>query len=219
MRRIRIGTRASRLALAQVNEVVRRFGIGEYAIVVYDTSGDIDKDTPIAEVEGTDFFTDRIERALLRKEIDLAVHSAKDLPDRIPEGLMIVATTESIDKDDVLVSKGNLKLSELPAGAKVGTSSRRRKESLLMLRSDLEIIDLRGNIEERMEKLDRGEYAAIVIAAAGLIRLGLEHRIAERLPFETAPGQGALALEIRKEDKELYAWLKPCLPAGREKSI
>jgi hydroxymethylbilane synthase len=188
--------------------VVRRFGIGEHEIVVYDTSGDIDKDTPIAEVEGTDFFTDRIERALLKKEIDLAVHSAKDLPARIPEGLMIVATTESIDKDDVLVSKGNLKLSELPAGAKVGTSSRRRKESLLMLRSDLKLIDLRGNIEERMEKLNRGEYDAIVIAAAGLIRLGLEHRIAERLPFETAPGQGALALEIRKEDKELYAWLK-----------
>lgn len=208
MRRIRIGTRASRLALEQVNEVVRRFGIGEHEIVVYDTSGDIDKDTPIAEVEGTDFFTDRIERALLKKEIDLAVHSAKDLPARIPEGLMIVATTESIDKDDVLVSKGNLKLSELPAGAKVGTSSRRRKESLLMLRSDLKLIDLRGNIEERMEKLNRGEYDAIVIAAAGLIRLGLEHRIAERLPFETAPGQGALALEIRKEDKELYAWLK-----------
>jgi len=208
LRRIRIGTRASRLALEQVNEVVRRFGIGEHEIVVYDTSGDIDKDTPIAEVEGTDFFTDRIERALLKKEIDLAVHSAKDLPARIPEGLMIVATTESIDKDDVLVSKGNLKLSELPAGAKVGTSSRRRKESLLMLRSDLKLIDLRGNIEERMEKLNRGEYDAIVIAAAGLIRLGLEHRIAERLPFETAPGQGALALEIRKEDKELYAWLK-----------
>lgn len=208
MRRIRIGTRASRLALEQVNEVVRRFGIGEHEIVVYDTSGDIDKDTPIAEVEGTDFFTDRIERALLKKEIDLAVHSAKDLPDRIPEGLMIVATTESIDKDDVLVSKGNLKLSELPAGAKVGTSSRRRKESLLMLRSDLKLIDLRGNIEERMEKLNRGEYDAIVIAAAGLIRLGLEHRIAERLPFEAAPGQGALALEIRKEDKELCVWIK-----------
>lgn len=208
LRKICIGTRGSRLALAQADEVVRSIGAGGVEVLIFDTAGDRDKDTPIDKVEGTDFFTDRIENALLKGEIDLAVHSAKDLPDRIPDGLTVAAVTPSIDADDVLVAKNNLKLSELPKGTKVGTSSKRRKEQLLELRSDLIVQDLRGNIDERLRKLDRGEYDAIIVAAAGLIRLGLEKRITERLPFETAKRQGSLALEIRDNDKELKEWLR-----------
>jgi len=194
--------------LAQVREVVEKLGVKEIAIKIYNTSGDLDKVTPIEKVEGTDFFTDKIEQALLGHEIDLAVHSAKDLPETIHEGLAIAVITRSIDPSDVLVSRGNFKLGELPQGARVGTSSGRRKKQLLQVRPDLEVADLRGNLDERLEKLDRGEYDAIVVAAAGLIRLGLAERITERLPFETAKGQGALALEIRKEDQELELWLK-----------
>jgi len=194
--------------LAQVREVVEKLGVKEIAIKIYNTSGDLDKVTPIEKVEGTDFFTDKIEQALLGHEIDLAVHSAKDLPETIPEGLAIAVITRSIDPSDILVSRGNFKLGELPQGARVGTSSGRRKKQLLQVRPDLEVADLRGNLDERLEKLDRGEYDAIVVAAAGLIRLGLAERITERLPFETAKGQGALALEIRKEDQELELWLK-----------
>ena len=208
MRKIRIGTRGSRLALVQVNEVVEKLGIEDFEIVVFETRGDRDKKTPLDQVEGTDFFTDRIEEALLKKEIDLAVHSAKDLPDQLPEGLEIAVVTDSIDPADVLVSRGNQKLTELPSGAKVGTSSQRRKEQIQRLRPDLRVADLRGNIEERLAKLDGGEYDAIVIAAAGLIRLGLQDRIAERLPFETAKGQGSLAIEVRKDDQEIVVWLK-----------
>ena len=208
MRKLCIGTRGSRLALAQVREVVEKLGVKEIAIKIYNTSGDLDKVTPIEKVEGTDFFTDKIEQALLGHEIDLAVHSAKDLPETIPEGLAIAVITRSIDPSDILVSRGNFKLGELPQGARVGTSSGRRKKQLLQVRPDLEVADLRGNLDERLEKLDRGEYDAIVVAAAGLIRLGLAERITERLPFETAKGQGALALEIRKEDQELELWLK-----------
>lgn len=208
MRKIRIGTRGSCLALAQVREVVGWLGIRDLELKIFKTTGDLDKGTPISSVEGTDFFTDRIENALLRGEIDLAIHSAKDLQENISEGLTVAAITRSIDAEDALVSKNNLKLSDLPPGAKVGTSSTRRKEELLKLRSDLRLLDLRGNIDERLEKLDRGEYDAIVVAAAGLIRLGMEERIAERLPFETAKGQGSLALEIRDNDEELKEWLK-----------
>jgi hydroxymethylbilane synthase len=208
LRKIRIGTRGSRLGLVQVEETLRFLGEVEHEILTFDTSGDIDRKTPVSEVEGTDFFTDSIERALLKGEIDMAVHSAKDLPDSLPEALTIAAVTKSIDEDDVLASKGNLTLRELFPGAKVGTSSKRRKEALRKIRPDLQIVDLRGNVEERIKRLDKGEFDAIVIAAAGLIRLGLEDRISERLPFETARGQGSLAIEIRQGDSELKKWIK-----------
>lgn len=208
MRKLRVGTRGSRLALAQTNEVVGWLGGWDASVITFNTTGDRDKETPIDRVEGTDFFTDRIEKALLEGKIDLAVHSAKDVPDAVPEGLMIAAVTRSIDPDDVLVSRDKLKLAQLPAGVKVGTSSRRRKEQLLKLRPDLEVVNLRGNIDERLARLDAGEYNAIVVAAAGLIRLGLEKRINERLSFETVKGQGSLALEIRENDVELREWLR-----------
>ncbi len=213
---IRIGTRGSPLALKQVDEVIALFKEGEisngvhpelgFDIIKVETLGDRDKTSPLEKLEGTDFFTGEIENALLNGEIDLAVHSAKDLPDVLPEGLEIAAILKSIDPYDVLVSKNNLKLRELPSGAKVGTSSLRRKSQLKSFRNDFEIFDIRGNIVERLRKLEQGDLDAIIIAAAGLIRLGLKDRITERLPFDILkphPLQGSLAIEIRKGDIEI----------------
>ncbi|MCM8830962.1 MAG: hydroxymethylbilane synthase [Candidatus Omnitrophica bacterium] len=210
----RIGTRRSPLALRQVEEILE--GLREFypdfkaRIIGIDTYGDKDRVTPISQVEGTDFFTKEIEEALLRNEIDLAVHSAKDLPDKIPDGLIIVAITKSIDPYDALVVKEGCtykSLSELPNGAKIGTSSQRRKEQLRKYRNDFVIVDIRGNIEERIYKLDTSvDLDAIVIAAAGLLRLGLEHRITERIPFDILkphPLQGSLAIETRRDNYKI----------------
>lgn len=182
----------------------------KYEIVVFSTTGDIDKQIPISEIEGTDFFTDTIEKALLKGEIDIAVHSAKDLPDKIPDGLIVADITKSIDPYDVLVVKKGLKyksLSELPYKAKIGTSSQRRKEQLKKYRNDFVIVDIRGNIEERIEKLDTSsDLDAIIIAAAGLVRLGLEDRITQRIPFKILaphPLQGCLAIETREDNYEI----------------
>ncbi len=182
----------------------------EAEIKIYYTTGDIDKNTPISNIEGTDFFTDTIEKALINNEIDIAVHSAKDLPDKIPEELVIVGITESIDPYDVLVVRAELNyrsLKELPWGAKIATSSKRRKEQLKKFREDFQILDIRGNIEERIYKLDTSsDLDAIVIAAAGLLRLGLEHRITERIPFDILkphPLQGSLAIEARRDNYKI----------------
>ncbi|MCM8810597.1 MAG: hydroxymethylbilane synthase [Candidatus Omnitrophica bacterium] len=214
-KKIRIGTRPSKLALKQVEEVVKLLGLESFEIKKYDTSGDRDKITPISEIEGTDFFTDTIEKALIEREIDIAVHSAKDLPDKIKDGLIIAAITKSIDPYDVLVVRKGLNyknLLELPYHAKIGTSSKRRKEQLKKYRNDFIIVDIRGNIEERIEKLDTGsDLDAIVIAGAGLIRLGLEDRITQRIPFEILkphPLQGCLAIETQKDNYEIINLVK-----------
>jgi hydroxymethylbilane synthase len=232
----KIGTRKSRLALRQVDEILtilKKFYPDFSAeIIGIDTWGDKDRKTPISEIEGSDFFTKEIDEALLKGEIDFAVHSAKDLPDKIKPGLVITAITKSIDPYDVLVSRSGLRLKELPLGARIGTSSKRRKQGLLKYRGDFEIVDIRGNIEERLKLVDsrwsmvdsksrNKNYKlstinhqltldAIVIAAAGLIRLGLEHRITQRIPFETItphPLQGCLAVITRREDKDLIKLL------------
>jgi hydroxymethylbilane synthase len=208
LRKVRIGSRASRLARAQIKEIEELLPEMESKTIFFETSGDKDRQTPIDLVEGSDFFTDVIENALREKKIDLAIHSAKDLPDKLGADFKVALLTDPIDPSDVLVSKDNLRLDQLPKGAKVGTSSKRRKEQLLLSRPDLKIVDLRGDVDQRMERLDSGEYDAIVIAAAGVIRLGLEDRISERLPFKTAEGQGSLAIEVRKDDKELIGWLE-----------
>lgn len=216
----RIGTRTSPLALKQVNEVtahLKAFHSGiKFEIIGIDTHGDKDKFTPISDIEGTDFFTKEIEEVLKAGSIDFAVHSAKDLPGTIPEGLVIAAMTESVDPYDALVSKDNLKLDELPRGARIGTSSTRRKSQLKSYRSDFELVDIRGNIEERLRLLDDNavrstQYAvraldAVVIAACALVRLGLAERITQRIPFEILtphPLQGSLAIETRIDDKEV----------------
>ncbi|MEE9499833.1 MAG: hydroxymethylbilane synthase [Candidatus Omnitrophota bacterium] len=208
----KIGTRTSPLALKQVEEVLsalKRFypDIG-VEIVGIDTYGDKDKTTPISEMEGSDFFTREIDKGLLKGDIDFAIHSAKDLPDILERDFSIAAITKSIDPFDVLVSKSGLKLGELPRGARIGTSSLRRKEALKRFRPDFQIVNIRGNIEERLSLLDRLD--AIVIAAAGLIRLELEDRITQRLPFgilRPHAFQAALALVTRSEDLGLIRFL------------
>lgn len=211
----RIGTRTSPLALKQVDEVVtslkRFYPESQFGIVGIDTYGDKDKVTPISEVEGSDFFTKEIDEALLKGEIDFAIHSAKDLPDDLAPGLFIAAITKSVDPSDVLIAKDNLKIDELKAGAKIGTSSLRRKIQLKNYRKDLQIVDIRGNVEERLKLLDETDLDGIVVAAAGLIRLGLEGRITQRIPFgilRPHPLQGSLAIAVRQADEEIISLME-----------
>lgn len=211
----RIGTRKSPLALKQVDEVICALKEPHpdlnFEIVGIETYGDKDKITPISEIEGSDFFSREIEEALLRREIDFAVHSAKDLPDEIPKGLIIAVFTKSIDPYDALVSKGDLKIDELRFGAKIGASSQRRKTQLKKYRDDFQIVDIRGNIEERLEELDKDGLDAIIVAACALVRLDKEFRISQRIPFEILtphPLQGSLAIEVREDNKELIDLLK-----------
>jgi len=205
----RVGTRRSPLALKQVEEVIqtlkKTYPDIKLEIVGIETAGDRDKTTPISLLEGSDFFTRQIDEALLAGEIDFAVHSAKDLPDRLRDGLTITAVTISLDPYDCLVSKRGLNLASLPFGARIGTSSLRRKEGFKKYRPDFHLKDIRGNIEERLEKLDQSKFDAIVIAACGLMRLGLENRITERIPFEILqphPLQGCLAI-ITRDGEEI----------------
>jgi hydroxymethylbilane synthase len=214
---IKVGSRKSPLALGQVEEVfdaLKRQGIFlPYEIIGMDTPGDLDKQTPISEIEGSDFFTRELDRALFQKEIDCAVHSAKDLPEPLPAGLGVAVMTASIDPSDALVSHGGKKLSELPSGARVGVSSRRRKDQILAARPDLRIVDVRGTIGERLRKFDDGWFEALVIASAALIRLGLEGLISEKLDpgsFAPHPLQGRIAVTVRSDDhkmKELFSKL------------
>jgi len=203
----------------------------ELEVAGIDTCGDKDKVTPISVIEGTDFFTREIDEALLRNEIDFAVHSAKDLPDKLRNGLVILALTECLDPYDALVSKSGLTLDKLPKGARIGTSSLRRRTQLKEYRKDFEIVDIRGNIEERLELLNSnclnrcptsqvaqlgnlrswtGCLDGIVIAACGLMRLGLSHRITQRIPLEILnphPLQGSLAIVAREGNIELVELL------------
>ncbi|MGB9677031.1 MAG: hydroxymethylbilane synthase [Candidatus Ratteibacteria bacterium] len=206
----RIGTRPSNLALKQVEEIIKKLEKinikMEYEIIKIETTGDIDKKTSLSFVEGTDFFTDKIEEKLLEGEIDFAVHSAKDLPDKIREGLFIAAITKPLDPYDAFVSKDSKKLQDLEYGARIGTSSENRKKQLKNFRPDFEIVDIRGNIEERIKLIEKLKLDGIVVAKCALIRLGLEDLISQTIPFEIIkphPLQGCLAVEIRKDDYEL----------------
>ena len=212
---LKVGSRNSPLALKQVEEVTRILNQFypdlKFEVIGMDTCGDKDKTTPISDIEGTDFFTREIEGALLEKKIDFAVHSAKDLPDKLPQGLVVAAITRQIDPYDALVSRESLELDKLRYGAKIGTSSQRRKDQLKNYRNDFQLIDIRGNIEERLTKLDNDGLDAIVVAACALVRLGLQHRISQHLPFEILkphPLQGSLAIEARAEDAQLINLLR-----------
>jgi hydroxymethylbilane synthase len=194
-----IASRGSQLALWQARWVSRRLiELGHVCLIqIIKTTGDKITDVPLAQVGGKGLFTKEIEEALLDGRADLAVHSLKDLPTELPAGLVLAAVPEREDPHDALVGR---KLVDLPAGAAVGTSSLRRAAQLRRLRPDLTIESIRGNLDTRLRKLDEGRYDAIVLAAAGLKRLGWEARIAEILPDEVmcpAVGQGALAVETR----------------------
>jgi hydroxymethylbilane synthase len=196
-----IGSRGSQLALWQANWIAARLAERgeETRIEIIKTTGDKITDVPLAKVGTKGLFTKEIEEALLDGRIDLAVHSLKDLPTEIPAGLTIAAIPEREDSRDALVG---VTLKNLTAGAKVGTSSLRRAAQLRVIRKDLRIESVRGNLDTRVRKLDKGQYEAIVLASAGLTRLGWAHRIAEILPPEVmcpAVGQGALAVETRVE--------------------
>ena len=215
MRTLLIGSRGSKLALWQANWISGKLNeLGhETRIEIIKTTGDKIREVPLAKVGSSTglkgVFTKEIEEALLDGRIDLAVHSLKDLPTELPEGLTIGAVPEREDPRDVLAGKT---LDELAAGDVVGTSSLRRSAQLRHLRPDLEIADIRGNVDTRLRTLDEGDYASIVLAAAGLKRLGLESRISEVLePSVMAPavGQGALAVEIREADEDTTAALAP----------
>jgi len=172
-----------------------------FVVRVITTTGDKDRATPLSEVEGSDFFTREIDEALLSGDVDVAVHSAKDLPKALPVGLEVLVQTHALSPFDALVSRADLKLAQLPAGSRIGTSSSRRKAEISSLRPDLVLVDIRGNIGERIGLVDSGFIDALVVAHAALIRLGLEHRASEVFPldvFATHPKQGSLAIVGRK---------------------
>lgn len=204
MTRVRVGTRGSALALVQTEIVVgalRRLG-AEVVVERIRTAGDSSFPSPSTAL-GTGVFVKELEAALLGGRIDLAVHSAKDLPTAETPGLAIAAYLERGDPRDALVSRTGVGLADLPRGGRVGTDSPRRAAFLLAARPDLVILPIRGNVDTRLRKLDAGEYDAVALAAAGLRRLGLEHRITEVLPPDvmlTAAGQGAIAVQARSVD-------------------
>ena len=202
---IRLGTRGSALALAQAQLVADALG-GEVEIVPIRTSGDEGRrDALPAPEQGGDKarFVKEIEEALLAGRIDLAVHSAKDVPSELPDGLAIVGVPERADPRDAIC--GASALSELPAGAALGTSSLRRRSQLLALRPDLEVRELRGNVDTRLRRLAEGAYRALVLAQAGLDRLGRGEEGAPLDDLVPAPGQGCLALEARSDDRAAVA--------------
>ncbi len=209
-----IGTRGSKLALWQANYIADclRAHYRELTVTLKQitTTGDKILDVPLAKIGGKGLFTKELENEMLAETIDLAVHSLKDMPTDLPEGLTLAAITKRVAAGDAVVSNHFASLKDLPQGARVGTSSLRRKAQLLAYRPDLQISDLRGNVDTRLKKLDDGEFDAIVLAAAGLKRLGWENRITEILEPEIclpAVGQGALAIETRAKDEEMLALL------------
>jgi hydroxymethylbilane synthase len=207
MKSIRIGTRGSRLALAQTawvkGKLEEKFPDARIETILIKTSGDRFLEASVQAIGGKGIFTKEIEDALLRHEIDIAVHSMKDLPTDLSAGLIVAAVPHREDPRDVLVSTGAKRLSDLSAGAKIGTGSLRRRAQLLYYRRDLIVMPIRGNVDTRLKKLDQGECDALVMAAAGLKRIDREERIAEYISNDVclgAPGQGALGLESREND-------------------
>jgi len=213
---LRIGTRASALALWQARHVAALLAAQPAAPVVelvhISTSGDLEREVPLWQVGGRAFFTREIDRALLAGSVDVAVHSLKDLATQLEAGLTLAATLPRADPRDALVSRSGAKLTELPRGARIGTSSLRRRAFLARLRPDAALLELRGNVPTRIERLRRGDYDAIVLAAAGLARLGLEAQVTEYLDagaFPPAVSQGVIGVCARAEDAATLRWVAP----------
>ena len=211
---LRIGTRASALALWQAREVAARIAAQPDSpaveLVHIRTSGDQQTERPLWQVRGQAFFTREIDRALLAEEVDIAVHSLKDLPTQLDAGLELAALLPRADPRDALLSLRGATLAALPAGARIGTSSLRRRAFLARLRPDAMLLELRGNVPTRIERLQHGEYDAIVLAAAGLVRLGLAQHVTEYLPAESFPpavSQGVIGVCARSGDEATLRWL------------
>ena len=210
-RNIVIGSRGSQLALWQANwvksELERLHDNVDIDIRIIATSGDIIQDVPLAKIGGKGLFVKEIEEALLANEIDLAVHSMKDVPMELPTELGISVITKRENPLDALISKNGEKLADLPQGATIGTSSLRRSSQLLKYRDDFKIHPLRGNVDTRLRKVEEGKYDAILLASAGLNRLGWANRITEEISHDIllpAMGQGALGIETRLDDTKIY---------------
>ena len=213
-RTITVGTRGSKLALTQTSAVVDALRLTapdlDIRIEIISSSGDLLPDAPIASLE-TGAFTSAIERALLDHRIDLAVHSLKDLPTEQPTGLTAVAVLEREDARDVLVNRWDCSLLDLPEGARIGTSSPRRAAQLIYGRRDIAVLPIRGNVETRIAKSEGPDYDGVVLAAAGVLRLGMAEHIAEYISPHVctpAPGQAALAAETRTDDADLLALIR-----------
>jgi hydroxymethylbilane synthase len=207
---LKIGTRGSQLALYQANWVKEKITLAfpdfKVTLIKIRTTGDKIQDAPLAKIGGKGLFVKEIEEALIERKIDLAVHSIKDVPTDLPENLHLSAITEREDPRDVLISKDGIQLKHLPQRARIGTSSLRRQAQLLHFRRDFEVIPLRGNLDTRLKKLKTMNLDGIILACAGVKRLGLEEKITEIIPPEIslpAIGQGALGIETRMGDKEV----------------
>lgn len=217
MKELRLGTRGSTLALTQsrlVKDALEARLDISVELVVVRTTGDDRQDRPLPEIGGKGLFTRELDRALLAGDLDFAVHSLKDLPTDQPDGLVVAAIPEREDPRDVLIGPegSDTSLRSLPEGARVGTSSLRRQALARAFRSDLTLESVRGNLDTRIGKVDRGDFDAIVVAAAGVNRLGLEERVGEwleRTAWLPAPGQGALALTTRGDDDRTRSILAP----------
>jgi len=212
---LKIGTRGSQLALFQANwvkdQLVQAHPGLDVSLVKIKTTGDKIQDAPLAKIGGKGVFVKEIEEALLQRRADLAVHSIKDVPTEFPQGLHLSAVTRREDPRDVLISKDGKSLKDLPKGAKIGTSSLRRQAQLLHFRSDFELIPLRGNLDTRLKKLKTLNLDAIILALAGVKRLGFEEKITEIIPPEIslpAIGQGALGIETRTADQEVESQIR-----------
>ncbi len=210
-REIVVGTRDSTLALIQTYWVIEKLKIlnpgYSFRVLKIKTKGDKILDVALSKIGDKGLFTKELELGLINKEIDLAVHSMKDVPTILPDGLTIGAVCERINSSDVIISPKGLMLNQLPKGAKIGTSSLRRASQLLNYRADFDIQSLRGNINTRLAKLESEGFDAIVLAAAGLIRMGWQDKITEYIPDEIclpAVGQGSLGLEVRKDNDEVF---------------
>lgn len=224
--RLTIATRKSPLALWQAHDVRDRLlrahpGL-EVELLTLSTQGDRILDTPLAKIGGKGLFVKELEHALLDGRADLAVHSIKDVPMAFPPGLMLATICAREDARDALVTHAGQGLDALAHGARVGTSSLRRQCQLRALRPDLQILDLRGNVNTRLAKLDAGEFDAILLACAGLIRLGFGERINTHLPTTTllpAVGQGAVGIECRSDDRRLHELLAPLHDAATARCV
>ncbi len=213
--KIVVGSRGSKLALIQAESVVAKIReinphveVGISKIV---TKGDRDRHAQLDHMEGIGVFVKELEEALLTGRIDLAVHSLKDVPTEIPQGLCLLAVTERLDPSDVLVSKSG-RLNELASGARIGTGSLRRAAQLTRYRPDLEVCSIRGNVDTRLRKVASGEFDGVILAAAAMLRLGWQDKISEYLPLEhfvPAVGQGTLVIETRLGDEEIAGLISP----------
>ena len=214
MKKIVIGTRGSKLAIYQANIVKSKLEIAyptlEVVINIIKTKGDKILDIALSKIEDKGFFTKEIQDALYSKEVDIAVHSLKDLPTKFTEGTQLGAILERANHRDVLVSTDGKKLVEFTSKDKIATSSLRRKSQLIQINKDVQVVEIRGNIDTRIRKMKNGYCQGMIMAAAGIERLGLQEHISEyfnETQMLTAPGQGAIAIEIREKDNEILKLL------------